>query len=154
MKRLIGLAIALGISQQMAVADHAQLRTLSRQLSVDATRLVTAAREVIGYYPTYRQRYAYEHVSFLHNSAHRFERIVLTEGPADDHAHDQLIVRAYRQLERDTYYARSTLGDLFACCADSEGSGVTDDHSSADLGQMLSSCERLVQDIYRNLPTQ
>lgn len=152
MKQLIGLAIALGMAQQMALADHAQLQTLSQQLTIDASRLVNGARQVIGYYPTYRQRYAYEHVAFLHNSAHRFERIVFTEGPADDHAHDQLIVRAYRRLERDAYNARATFRDLFYPYANGDEPEATDDHPGNGLEQLLASCERLIQDIYTYLP--
>ena len=151
MKYLMAMVLALSAFSANVQADHGKLRTLSRQLGVEGTRLQQEARRVIGNYPTYRQRYAYEHVTFAHNSSHRFEDIVFNGGmevSLDDHAHDQLITRAYRQLESDFFNARKTFPDLFGLVAD-----VTDDHpTGSPLDKILLNCEAIQREIYKNLP--
>lgn len=113
MKLLIGLVAGLMGLQQVAVADHATLERLAREMGTVGTNLYYGARQVIGPRPTYRQRYAFEHVSFFHNSAHRFERVlgVREEVDARDHASD--IRYAFQQLDYDLYNARKTFPDLF-----------------------------------------
>ena len=144
MKKLIGLAIALSALSQMAFADHESLERLSRDLTRNASELYVGARQVIGYYPTYRQRYAFEHISFLHTSAHRFEQLV-GGAAADDHGSDELIRWAYRRLEHDVYYARRTFNYLF--------DDFSDDHLAyGRLDQLLRNSEDLVRDIGRVLP--
>lgn len=148
MRYLFGLLVASSLWQTPALAEHGELRALSRQLSIEASALLEGARAVVGSFPSYRQRYAFEHVSFFHASAHRFEYTVWNEGPGDSHPRDPIIVGAFRRLERDLFNARQTFADLFGPFSDS-----TDNHPmEAGLFQRLASCERLVQEIFRNLP--
>lgn len=142
MRNILGLAIALCALPRLASADHVKLEALSKQTVMAASQLYTDARRVIGNYPTYRQRYAFEHISFLHNSAHRFEG-VLHQYEARDHQHDQLIRRAFQRLEHDAYYARSTFDDLF----------YGYDHIDYDhLDRLLTSIEYNIEELGHHLP--
>lgn len=151
MSRLLGLVVALGTFHGVAFADHAKLETFSRQLTRNASELYIGAQRVVGPYPSYYQRYALEHIAFLHNSAHRFERVVFGWG-TNDHAHDYAIHNSYRRLSRDVYYARQTFMNLFYRVNGEESE--TNDHSDyARLDQLLRSCEYLVNyDIRSALP--
>lgn len=143
MRKILSVALGLLVWHSAGLADHGELRAYSRQLSQVTYQLQVGARREIGVYPTPRQRYAYEHIMFFAQSAARFERVVYLEGVGDDHAHDQAIVRAFRKLEHDAYYARATFPDLF---------GLGDDHGHGPLGRLLDEAEYLVSAIERALP--
>jgi len=142
MRNLISFAVAFCAFQQVALADHTVLRTLCRRMSYETTELERGARLVIGPRPTYRQQYAYEHVMILRRTALNFETVVYY-GELDDHNHDLRIRRAYAQLDRDLYYARQTLEDLFY---------PYDDHTPNSLRTLMSSIERLNMQIRYVLP--
>ncbi len=138
MRKLLGLAVAIGTLQGVSIADHAQLSGLALELTRDSRALYSGARRVVGWYPTWRQRYALEHISFLSNSAHRLQYTIQQGRAINDHAHDEAIHRAYRRVEHDTRHARETFGDLFRRYS-------TNDHSAdyVYLDRLLSNCERL-----------
>ena len=143
MRSAAWLALVFLAIGPLARADHKQLPELSRRLGIETTNLARGARSVIGTYPTYRQRYAYEHISFFHSVSHRFERIVAGLREDRDHASD--VRAAFQRLERDAYLARSTFLDLFY--------SSSDDHPSLKpLEQMLANSEALVKEIGNNLP--
>lgn len=145
MKRLLFSMVSI-CALTGAFADHAQLESLTNEVAVDTRQLRIAARNVIGYYPTYRQRYAYEHIMFLENAAKRFQSAV--QSGADDHSQ---ITSAYHRLERDAYYARYTFEDLFRYYRDD----VTDDHSHpnfAPMDNLLRKIEKHIGEISPNLP--
>ncbi len=151
MKYLIPVIVAIILNQSMALADHGQLRALSQKLGVEATNLERGARQVVGNFPTYPQRYALEHVMFFHNSAHRLENVVIQGLELDDHAHDTRIIEAYQRLERDAIYARRTFPDLFRGTA--LDTAVLDDHPLfGGLEISLQNCESLIRQIFQNLP--
>ena len=148
MKMITGLIVGLMGLSQVSLADHASLQRLAREMGLAGTNLYTNARPVLGPRPTYRQRYAFEHISFFHNSAHRFERVVGARlDMQDDHASD--IRYAFRQLESDLYHARQTFLDLFY----GERTDMTDDHPSlGNLERYLQYAESLIPQIQYNLP--
>jgi len=167
MKLLLGLVAGLMGLQQVAIADHATLERLAREMGTTGTNLYYGARQVLGPYPTYKQRYAFEHVSFFHNAAHRFERVVgaREESTSRDHASD--VQYAFRQLDYDLYNARKTFPDLFYGVVFSEltsdGSELSEVASTSDIvtrdhpqfGKLegyLRYAESLIPQIRNNLP--
>ena len=150
MNKLSGLFMSVCVVGNLALADHGNLLNLSTELTRDVSELYQGARRVIGPRPTWRQWYAFEHISFLHNSAHRFDNLVKRRNLINDHDHDMKIRRAYRDLEHDVYYARQTFSDLFR----REFEGDTNDHSDyLRLDRLLRNCEDLVQrQIPQHLP--
>lgn len=148
MKRLMGLVlIAVCVLPQVVRAegdyDHVQLKQLAARLGAQASRLYDGARRVIGVYPLQSQKYAFEHVSFFHNSAHRFEHVVQSAVVEDLERDHTAIGTAYRKLEHDVFYARQTFEDLF----------LDRDHVvHAQLDALLSDCEALVRQIGNDLP--
>jgi len=160
MKLLIGLVAGLMGLQQVAIADHATLEKLAREMGTTGTNLYYGARQVIGPRPTYRQRYAFEHVSFFHNAAHRFEQVVGARGEVDSRDHASDVNYAFRQLDYDLYNARKTFPDLFygvffsnlnesAAASDI----VTRDHPQfGKLEGYLRYAESLLPQIRNNLP--
>ncbi len=109
----MGLVIVLVNLHQVALADHATLRRLAQEMGQAATNLYTGSQQVMGPYPNYWQRYAYEHISFFHNSAHRFERVLGVRGEVDTRDHASDIRAAFQQLSHDLHHARETFPNLF-----------------------------------------
>ena len=140
-RSFIGL-FTLVLAYASAYADHGDLRKLSPQLTAKASILKMQSEKEIGEYPTYGQRYAQEHLQFFAESAAQLERTIFFDGPADDHAKDSRIVQAFRKVEHDVYYARTTFRDLF--------NGNSDDHSQ--LERLLIEAEDLVPRIRNVLP--
>lgn len=144
MKKILGLAVALCALPQLATADHQKLEVVAQHVVVSAGQLYNGARRVIGYYPTYHQRYAFEHIGFLYNSARRFQSVLhAARSEARDHDHDQLISQAHRKLEHDAYYARETFDDLFH---------MRDHTDYARLNQLLTDIEYSVEEMHHHLP--
>lgn len=141
MKKLLTLAVALCAYSAMASSwDHGKLKTLSAQVTNDSYQLYVGAYQVIGSFPTYRQRYAYEHIQFLYNSAHRFQQAA--QGITWDHAADR-VRQAYQKLDHDTLHARQTFNDLFGSW----------DHGQYDrLNRLLLSVEGAVSELRFHLP--
>lgn len=103
------LVLLLALAPAIALADHSKLKSETDSLVRGSEMLEREARRVVGYYPTYNQRYAYEHIQFLRRSAARF-KFALQDLESRDHS---AIRRAYFRLERDSFYARDTFEDLF-----------------------------------------
>ena len=139
MKKLLVLVVAISTMQSVSFADHAQLSGLALQLTRDSGALYSGARRVVGWYPTWRQRYALEHISFLNASSRRLQYTIQQSPAINDHAHDEAIHRAYRKVEYDVLNARETFGDLFRRYP-------TNDHSAdyVYLDRLLSHCENVV----------
>lgn len=151
MKKLMTIMLALGAFGQLALADHARLTALSAELTIETTELVQRARRVVGIYPSYRQRYALEHIRFFRNSALQFERAVYQSESINDHA---AMERAYQRLLNDAFHARQTFRNLYrfnsgGCntpVCDLSGSNA---HPSDTLESIMDRAEDLTQEIGR-----
>lgn len=149
MRSLVASLAMFCAFQGAALADHAKLKTLSRDLGVQASRLYYGARDVIGPRPSARQRYAFEHTIFLHRSAHRFESAVGAVRELDrDHVSD--VRAAFRRLGHDTSNARETFEDLFYSLRDENDRDHATDYKR--LNALLTSIEALVQQLAVEIP--
>ena len=145
MKNIAVIALAFFMAQPAARADHKQLPELSRQLGIQVSQLADGARKVIGFSPSFHQRYAHEHVQFFHASAHRFQDLVSgMQVDRIERDHTNEVRLAFRKLNHDASHARETFMDLF---------GTLDDHPSmGPLEKTLRNAEFLVRQIGLNLP--
>lgn len=148
MKNLLVVLVSICAFSVGALADHANLERQSAEASQQTRVLYYEARQVVGIYPTYHQKYALEHIQFLDRSAIRLLQTIRMsmrneESGARDHAHDNLIRQAFNRLEHDALYARSTFDNLF----------VARDHASYDrLDLILDNVEHLIREMRFNLP--
>ena len=148
MKNLLLALVSICAFSVSAIADHGDLERQSAETSQQTRVLYFEAQQVVGYYPTYHQRYALEHIQFMDRSALRLLQTIRMAmrseaNGARDHAHDNLIRQAYSRLEHDAYYARSTFDNLF----------VGRDHASYErLDRILDNVEHLIREMRFNLP--
>ena len=143
MKLLLNLSILALFFSSPSFGEPEKLRVLSEQLGVAAGRLLKGANHVIGNNPRHKQQVAYEPMTSLHNSAHRFEEIV--HSGSMSHAQNLLVVSAFQQVKQDTAHAREAFLNLFP---------IMDDHPALEgLEQRMRNCELLILDIFENLPT-